>query len=318
MRKFTRRKFIECIPLACAAAAGGALKAPWSAFATSPFPGRFQPTCESLSAYRIPEWFKVAKLGIFMHWGVYSAPAHSSEWYPRLMYLRKNSVFEWHREHLGPQSMFGYKDFIPMFRAERWRPEEWVEMFKRMGARYMVPVGEHCDGFPVYDCTFTRWCASKMGPERDIVRDLGREVRNQGLKLGVSTHRNWHYSWYTYERDFDTKNPLYSGLYGKPNVPGPLIDNLPNEVLQVAPPLDSAGLAYANLGDCRQVSARSDLARVGRPGGGIQALPHGAGHLLLQPRRAAQPGCRPHIQRRRLPGARRGAGHRAQHRNQHS
>ena len=235
MRKVSRRKFIESIPLACAAAAGGALKAPWTAFAATPFPGRFQPTYESLSTYQIPEWFKDAKLGIFMHWGVYSVPAHSSEWYPRLMYLRKNPVFEWHRKHWGPQSMFGYKDFIPMFRAERWKPEEWVEMFKQTGARYMVPVGEHCDGFPMYDCTFTRWCASKMGPQRDIVRDLGREVRNQGLKLGVSTHRNWNYSWYTYERDFDTDNLLYSGLYGKPHIPGPPIDNLPHEILQVAP-----------------------------------------------------------------------------------
>ncbi|HZT68999.1 MAG TPA: alpha-L-fucosidase [Terriglobia bacterium] len=231
--KFSRRRFLESIPLTFAA--GRALTIPWTSLAATPFPGQFQPNYDSLSAYQIPEWFKEAKLGIFLHWGIYSVPAYSSEWYPRLMYLRKSPVFDWHRKHWGPQSMFGYKDFIPMFHAERWKPEEWVDLFKRAGARYIVPVGEHCDGFPMYDCTFTRWCASKMGPQRDIVRDLSREVRNQGLKLGVSIHRNWHYSWYTYESDFDTNNPLYSGLYGRPHVPGPLINEFSNDVLQVAP-----------------------------------------------------------------------------------
>src|SRR5438094_240415 len=88
---------------------------------------RYQPTWESLAQYRVPAWYEDAKFGIFLHWGVYSVPAHENEWYPRLMYRRESQVFNYHRERWGPQSMFGYKDFIPMFRAERWDPEAWAE-----------------------------------------------------------------------------------------------------------------------------------------------------------------------------------------------
>ncbi|MGH9345417.1 MAG: alpha-L-fucosidase [Terriglobia bacterium] len=203
---------------------------------TPPFPGKFEPTWGSLLHYAAPDWFRDAKFGIFLHWGVYSVPAHANEWYPRLMYRRESPVFDWHRQHWGAQSMFGYKDFIPLFRAENWRPEECVELFKRAGAGYVVPVGEHCDGFPMYDSHLTGWCAAKMGPRRDIVGEWARAVRNQRLKLGVSTHRNWHWSWYTYESDFDTVNPLYSGLYGAPHAPTKPIDNAPHEILQIEPP----------------------------------------------------------------------------------
>lgn len=221
--------------------ASAALTFPWSSSRftpaiSTPFPGWYKPTWESLSRYQPPDWFRDAKFGIFLHWGVYSVPAHLTEWYPRLMYRRESAVFEWHKAHWGPQSKFGYKDFIPLFRAERWKPEEWVDLFRRIGAKYIVPVGEHCDGFPMYDCSLTEWCAAKMGPRRDVVGELAREVRNQRLKFGVSTHRNWHWSWYTYDEHFDTVNPRYSGLYGKPHPPTPPIDNRPGEILQTAPP----------------------------------------------------------------------------------
>lgn len=230
-----RRQFLKQIPLASAAIASRLLIPGLGRAAKSPFPGKYHPTWESLSRYRTPAWFRDAKFGIFLHWGVYSVPAHLTEWYPRLMYRRESPVFEWHRQHWGPQSMFGYKDFIPLFRAERWKPEEWVDLFKRTGAKYIVPVGEHCDGFPMYNSSLTKWCAAKMGPRRDVVGELAREVRNQRLKLGVSTHRNWHWSWYTYEKDFDTVNPRYSGLYGKPHPPAPPIDKRPGEILELAP-----------------------------------------------------------------------------------
>jgi alpha-L-fucosidase len=197
--------------------------------------GRYQPTWESLSQYRVPPWYEDAKFGIFLHWGVYSVPAHSSEWYPRLMYRRADEVFNYHREHWGPQSMFGYKDFIPMFRAERWDPDAWAELFKQAGAKYIVPVGEHHDGFPMYDCIFSDWTAVKMGPRRDVVGELGRAVRNQRLKLGVSSHRAFDWSYYTFEPDFDTSNPRFSGLYGTPHAPTPRINNHPGELRQTAP-----------------------------------------------------------------------------------
>ena len=135
---------------------------------------KYQPDWESLGRYRVPDWYRDAKFGIFLHWGVYSVPAYDNEWYPRNMYLRGEKAFDYHRRQYGPQSIFGYKDFIPMFKAERWEPDRWVELFKKAGAKYVVPVGEHHDGFPMYDCILSQWTAAKMGPHRDVVGELAR------------------------------------------------------------------------------------------------------------------------------------------------
>ncbi|HEV2493339.1 MAG TPA: alpha-L-fucosidase [Terriglobia bacterium] len=233
-RQCSRRKFVKTASLAglgLTAATSGVQQALGESAASE----EYAPTWESLAEYRVPEWYEDAKFGIFLHWGVYSVPAYSNEWYPREMYLRGNEVFKYHQKHWGPQSIFGYKDFIPMFRAERWDPERWVELFKTAGAKYVVPVGEHHDGFPMYDCIATRWNAAQMGPHRDVVGELGRAVRHQGLKFGVSSHRAFNWSYYTFEKDFDTSNPRYSGLYGLPHAPTPRINNNPGELRQTVP-----------------------------------------------------------------------------------
>ncbi len=170
----------------------------------------------SLSSYVVPEWFKDAKLGIFIHWGVYSVPAFGNEWYPNHMYIEGSREFMHHRETWGPQRTFGYKDFIPMFRAERWDPQAWVALFKDAGARYVVPVAEHHDGFPMYDCSFTDYNAAKMGPQRDIVAELEMATRAAGLKFGVSSHRAHNARYYTFADHFDTSDPDYHKLYGMP------------------------------------------------------------------------------------------------------
>ena len=231
-KNLSRRDFLET-----AFAAGAGLTA-WGSSSrlaqavTAPFPGRFSPTWDSLSNYQVPDWFRDAKFGVFMHWGAYSVPAHASEWYPRLMYRKESPVFEWHRQHWGPQSMFGYKDFIPLFRGEHWRPDELVDLYRRVGAKYIIPVGEHHDGFPMYDSHLTEWCVARMGPRRDTIAEWAREVRNQGLKLGISSHRAFHWSYYTFEKDFDTSNPLYAGLYGPIHAPTPLINQQPGQMVQ--------------------------------------------------------------------------------------
>src|SRR3989304_9121457 len=138
---------------------------------------RFEPTWESLAQYRVPEWYRNAKLGIFIHWGVYAVPAFGNEWYPRNMYKRDQIEFEHHRKTWGPQSTFGYKDFIPLFKAEQWNPGAWAELFEQAGARYVVPVAEHHDGFPMYVCSFTDWNAVKLGPRRTIISELATAIR---------------------------------------------------------------------------------------------------------------------------------------------
>jgi len=160
-----------------------------AAVTTPMAPGPFQPTWDSLQKnYQTPAWFQDAKLGIFMHWGIYSVPAHgpsAAEWYEKHMYASESA---WHIQHFGPQETFGYKDFIPQFTAAKWDPDAWAELFKKAGAKYVVPCAEHHDNFALWDSAVTPFNAMKMGPKRDLIGDLAAAVRKQGLKFGVSNH----------------------------------------------------------------------------------------------------------------------------------
>ena len=183
--------------------------------------GPYEASWQSIAAhYRTPEWFQDAKFGIFIHWGVYSVPAAGSEWYPKHMY---NGLAKAHREKWGRQSLFGYKDFIPMFKAEKFNASEWAELFREAGARYVIPTAEHHDGFAMYDSKLTRWNAKQMGPCRDIIGELAEAVRHEGLKFGVSNHRieNWDFMFpLNMPKDStDLFLPEYSDLYGPPQKP---------------------------------------------------------------------------------------------------
>jgi alpha-L-fucosidase len=178
--------------------------------------GPFQASWDSLVKYAVPDWYLDGKFGIFIHWGVYSVPAFGTEWYPRNMYRSQDPAFKHHVETFGSQNKFGYKDFIPLFKAEKFDPAHWADVFRRAGAKFVVPVAEHHDGFPMYDSALTEWCAGKMGPKRDIVGDLAKAVRAQGLTFGLSTHRAEHWWFYNAGMAFDSdvKDPRYAGLYG--------------------------------------------------------------------------------------------------------
>jgi alpha-L-fucosidase len=178
--------------------------------------GPYHASWDSLEKYEVPEWYRDAKFGIFIHWGVYSVPAFGNEWYPRNMYLVDKPEFEHHVETYGPQNKFGYKDFIPMFRAEKFDPDQWAELFRKAGAKYVVPVAEHHDGFAMFDYDFTDWSAAKMGPRRDVVGELAKAVRKQGLHFGASSHRAEHWWFYNGGMAFDSdvKDPRYALFYG--------------------------------------------------------------------------------------------------------
>ena len=184
--------------------------------------GPFAADWESLASNGVADWYQDAKLGIFIHWGVYSVPAIGNEWYPRRMYLnevdrRRNlNYFQHHLKTWGPHKSFGYKDFIPMFKAESYDPEAWAALFDEAGARYVVPVGEHHDGFPLYASSYTRWDASEMGPKRDVIADLETAVRARGMKFGVSSHRAFNYGYYVRDDSYDTVEEEAFGLYGEP------------------------------------------------------------------------------------------------------
>ncbi len=177
---------------------------------------KFEPSWESLKRYSVPQWYQDAKFGIFIHWGVYAVPAYGNEWYPRNMYQPGSPEFDHHVATYGHQTEFGYKDFIPRFTAERFDPEAWVELFKSAGAKYVIPVAEHHDGFAMYDCSLSEWTATKMGPRRDLIGELAEAARKHDLIFGLSSHRAEHWWFFDGGTQFpsDVQDPRYQGLYG--------------------------------------------------------------------------------------------------------
>ena len=184
----------------------------------------YEPTWESLDAHSVPEWYHDAKLGIFVHWGVYSVPAwaptdaeiggdHASpyaEWYPYYMYDEESPTHAYHVAEYGED--VEYADFIDEWAAENWDPERWVDLFDSVGAGYVVLTGEHHDGFPLWDSHYTRYNAAETGPERDLVGELAVAARDRGLRFGASYHANFNYY-----------QPGFPGRFGHPDyAPGPL------------------------------------------------------------------------------------------------
>lgn len=179
--------------------------------------GPFDATWESLQAnYQVPDWYINGKFGIFIHWGVYAVPAFGNEWYPRQMYQQDRPEFQHHIDTYGPHTEFGYKDFIPQLTAANYHPDEWAALFADAGARFVVPVAEHHDGFAMYDCSFSEWTAAQMGPKRDLIGELAAAVRAKGMIFGLSSHRAEHFWYFDGGKRFpsDVQDPAYDGLYG--------------------------------------------------------------------------------------------------------
>ena len=171
---------------------------------------KFQPTVESLEAYKCPEWFRDAKFGIYLHWGVYSV-AERGEWYARQMYIEGDSVYEHHVKTYGHPSKFGYKDFIPMWKAEKFDPDRLVKLFKQAGARYFTPCAIHHDNFDLWDSKHNKWNSVNMGPKMDITGMWREAALKHGLRFGVTTHLARTYSWFNVNKGADKSGP-YAGV----------------------------------------------------------------------------------------------------------
>ena len=185
--------------------------------------GPFKPTWESLSQYQTPAWYRKAKFGIFIHWGVYSVPAFGSEWYPRNMYIKGSKEFEHHVKTYGPHRDFGYKDFVPLFKAEKYDPAAWADLFLEAGARYVIPVAEHHDGFQMYKSSLSHWNAAEMGPCRDTTAELRAALEARGIVPGASTHRieHWFFLGHGKEFDSDVRDPIPRDHLYWPAMPEP-------------------------------------------------------------------------------------------------
>ena len=181
------------------------------------YDGPYRPDWATLNKYQQPQWYKDAKFGIFIHWGVYSVPSAENEWYPRNMYRPQEGAYKNFREHFakGDESK-GYKDLIPLFRAEHFDAAAWAKVFKESGAQYVVPVAEHHDGFSMYDSGLSDWTVVKMGPKRDTLGELAKAIRAEGLHFGLSSHRAEHNFFYDGGRAIrsDVNDPKYASLYG--------------------------------------------------------------------------------------------------------
>ena len=185
--------------------------------------GPYRDDWASLSAFRAPQWYQRAKFGMFVHWGLYSIPAFGSEWYSANMYAQGSREFEHHIQTYGRQKDFGYKDFIPMFKAEKFDPEAWADLFQRAGVRYVVPVAEHHDGFQMYRSEISHWNAYEMGPHRDVLGELRESFEKRGITLGASSHRIEHWFFMGHGRQFDSdiKEPMERGDFYWPAMPWP-------------------------------------------------------------------------------------------------
>lgn len=178
--------------------------------------GKYKDNWASLSHHKTPSWYYRDKLGIFIHWGIYSVPAFGNEWYSRGMYDKNHPEYEHHIKTYGTQDKFGYKDFIPMFKGERFDAQEWVKLFKKAGARYVMPVCEHHDGFAMYKTGFNRWNSAEMGPCRDIAGELKKACEKESLTFCASTHRAEHYFFMNTGRtiESDVNDDNYRDFYG--------------------------------------------------------------------------------------------------------
>jgi len=193
-------------------------------------PGPFQPTMESLTNYTYPKWFRDAKFGIWAHWGPQAVPM-DGDWYARGMYEPGNKHYTYHTNHYGHPSVFGYKDIIPLWKAEKWDPDRLMQLYKKAGAKYFVSMGSHHDDFFLWNSKLHRWNAVNMGPKRDVVGEWRKAAYKYGLRFGVSEHLGASFTWFqsSHRADktgpkagvpYDGANPEYWDLYHFPADPG--------------------------------------------------------------------------------------------------
>jgi len=198
---------------------------------------KFQPTLESFAKnYQCPEWFRDAKFGIWAHWGPQAIP-RQGDWYAKQMYVsdkwdgktksftgQPHHDYEDHLKRYGHPSVNGYKDIIPLWKAEKFDPEQLMALYKKVGAKYFVSMGTHHDNFFLWNSKIHHWNAVEMGPKKDIVALWQVAAKKEGLRFGVSEHLAASYTWFQTAHGadktgpyagtpYDGANPLYEDLY---------------------------------------------------------------------------------------------------------
>ena len=168
--------------------------------------GQFEPAWESLKNYEVPEWFRNAKFGIWAHWGPQCVEG-TGDWMARYLYMEGSHVYNYHVEHYGHPSEVGFKDIIPLFKAEHWNPDSLVAFYKQIGAQYFFALGNHHDNFDLWNSKYQPWNSVNMGPKRDVLAEWEKAARKYGLPFGVSLHADHAWTWYETAQRHDTIGP---------------------------------------------------------------------------------------------------------------
>lgn len=168
---------------------------------------KFQPNWESLAKYKVPEWFRDAKFGIWAHWGPQCQPERG-DWYARGMYQEGSDQYKYHLSKYGHPSKFGFKDVINEWKADKWDPDALVALYKKAGAKYFMALANHHDNLDLFDSKHQRWNSTNMGPKQDLIAGWAKAAKNQGLPLGVSVHAAHAWSWYETAQRADKSGAL--------------------------------------------------------------------------------------------------------------
>ena len=175
--------------------------------------GPVAPTWESLAAhYRVPDWFRDAKFGIWAHWGPQCQPEFG-DWYARLMYIQGHPTYEHHLKHYAHPSRTGFIDIIGQWKAEEWQPEYLLRRYRQAGARYFFAMACHHDNLDLFASKHHGWNSVRVGPKRDIVGTWAPLVRDAGLKFGVSNHSSHAWHWWQTAYGYDAEGPMHGRRY---------------------------------------------------------------------------------------------------------
>lgn len=165
-----------------------------------------------VAAYRVPEWFRDAKFGIWSHWGPQCVPEFG-DWYGRQMYIQGNYVYDHHVRTYGHPSEFGFIDLIGRWKAERWDPEALMRRYAKAGARYFVSMANHHDNLDTFDSAHHAWNTTRVGPKRDIVGTWEKIARQAGMRFGVSNHSSHAWHWWQTAYGYDAEGPRKGQRY---------------------------------------------------------------------------------------------------------
>jgi alpha-L-fucosidase len=164
--------------------------------------GPVQPTWTSLGDhFKTPQWWRKAKIGVWLHWGPQSV-GEDGDWYAKWIYMPHfawgdyTRVYPGHLAKYGHPSVYGYKDILPLWKAEKWDPDALMKLYHRAGARYVIAQGMHHDNFDLWNSRYQPWNATKLGPKRDIVAGWKKAADRQDMKFGIAFHGDYSLWWY--------------------------------------------------------------------------------------------------------------------------